>query len=99
MYRIYSIFAITDTKRVMKKVNGSVLVLWVFGYLTMLGSLGLLVFSLLKPSCGDSVSCQVENLFYQSTSIFGIFIGAVAIVFGFWKKSKDSNKDDNEIIF
>jgi CHASE2 domain-containing sensor protein len=98
VYRIFSISAITDKRRVMKKINATVVTLWIFGYSLFTLSLSLLIFSFFRDStCSGSISCQVETLMYQSISIFGMFIGAVMVVFGFWKRTKDNLKDSDSI--
>lgn len=78
----------------MKKINGAVFSLWFTGYFIFLGSLAAFIFTFFREPCGKSISCQVEGLMYQSTGILGMFIGAVIVVFGFWKRSKDNNQEE-----
>lgn len=84
----------------MKKINAAVITLWGLGYFLFTLSFSLLLFSFFREAgCSGSVSCQVETLMYQSLSIFGMFIGAVIVVFGFWKRTKDRLKDSEDTDF
>lgn len=77
----------------MKSIYPAVLALWIMGYPTIALGVASTVFGFTK-NC-ESISCQVEGVFWQTTGFFTMFIGAVLIVLGYAHKSKEDSKDIN----
>lgn len=83
----------------MKKTSKTVFTLWAIGYIVALVSLTGFIGTLLRPDCGSSLTCQLENAFIQSTALLGIFAGAIFVVLGFWKRAKEnSTEQENDFI-
>jgi hypothetical protein len=74
----------------MKNKSSTVITLWVIGYLTALLGIASIIFGFSKPC--DSITCQVENVIWQSSGFLAAFLGSVLIVTGYAKKYKEEEK-------
>lgn len=81
----------------MKQKYASVFTLWTLGYIIGGASIIALAYGFIK-NCDQSLSCQLETVFWQTTGFLGLFLGAVLIVFGYSLKNKINLKDDENFL-
>jgi hypothetical protein len=74
----------------MKKTSSSVITLWIIGYFILLLGILSIIYGFAKPC--ETITCQVENVIWQSTGFLTAFIGSVLIVTGYAKKAKAAEK-------
>lgn len=74
----------------MKNNSSSVITLWVIGYIISLLGIMSIIYGFVKPC--ETITCQVENVIWQSTGFLTAFLGSVLIVTGYAKKAKAAEK-------